>query len=294
MFKDMVLLLEAAEVFKNANAEGEKWEKNNPKTPTEEKDAQNPDQTQGEQHSGDATMDNSQGEQPPTQKISNVEQAPPIPEYGNKENALVIHASMEKSLELKEMKRLVDLKAEKEKSEQSLKKILNPATIRARAQKMVDYKVNSSKETTMRITRGNDPLNLTVYERFRLKTLGFTERLEVHALMSKTKSKSNYLLLQSLKAKFQWVLSQAKALGIPPPLELSTFGVSINDKKRKRSSEILNEQSQTYVKYIVKEVEDYLKTYSSAGMDIRWYVEEIRWGFKDSQMWQYSNYLVTL
>ncbi|GJT34310.1 hypothetical protein Tco_0924729 [Tanacetum coccineum] len=285
MFKDMVLILEVAEVFKNANAEGEKWEKNNPKTPIEEKDAQNPDQTQGEQHSGDATMDNSQGEQPPTQKISNVEQAPSTPEYGNKENALVIHASVEKSSEpnatimtiaqytehfsktttsifsptlpreptppryeskgkgiLKEMKRLVDLKAEKEKSEQSLKKILNPATIRARAQKMVDYKVNSSKEATMRITRGNDPLNLTVYERFRLKTLGFTERLEVHALMSKTKSKSNDLLLQSLRAKFQWVLSQAKALGIPPPPELSTFGVSINDKKRKRSTKILKEE----------------------------------------------------
>ncbi|GJX69737.1 hypothetical protein Tco_0305464 [Tanacetum coccineum] len=30
MFKDMVSLLEAAEVFKKANAEEEKWEKNNP------------------------------------------------------------------------------------------------------------------------------------------------------------------------------------------------------------------------------------------------------------------------
>ncbi|GKA26796.1 hypothetical protein Tco_0712905 [Tanacetum coccineum] len=49
MFKDMVFLLEATEVFKKANAEGEEWEKNNPETPTEEKDAQNPDQTHGEQ-----------------------------------------------------------------------------------------------------------------------------------------------------------------------------------------------------------------------------------------------------
>ncbi|GKF34514.1 hypothetical protein Tco_0107714, partial [Tanacetum coccineum] len=30
------------------------------------------------------------------------------------------------------------------------------------------------------------------------------------------------------------------------------------------------------VKYIVKEVKDYLKTYSSAGMDISWYLEGIR------------------
>ncbi|GKF15269.1 hypothetical protein Tco_0056731 [Tanacetum coccineum] len=72
MFKDMVFHLEVEEAFKKANAEGEKWEKNNPKTPTEEKDAQNPDQTQGEQHLGDVTMANAQGEQPPTQELSNV------------------------------------------------------------------------------------------------------------------------------------------------------------------------------------------------------------------------------
>ncbi|GKB27417.1 hypothetical protein Tco_0866818 [Tanacetum coccineum] len=46
------------------------------------------------------------------------------------------------------------------------------------------------------------------------------------------------------------------------------------------------------VKDIVKEVEDHLKTYSLAGMNM--YVEGIRWGFKDSQRWQYSDYPVTL
>ncbi|GJX17160.1 hypothetical protein Tco_0217992 [Tanacetum coccineum] len=56
MYKDMVSLLKAAEVFKKANAEGEKWEKNNPESPTEEKDAQNPDQAKREQHSGDTIM----------------------------------------------------------------------------------------------------------------------------------------------------------------------------------------------------------------------------------------------
>nr|GEU91765.1 leucine-rich repeat protein [Tanacetum cinerariifolium] len=34
------------------------------------------------------------------------------------------------------------------------------------------------------------------------------------------------------------------------------------------------------VKNIIKEVEDYLKTYSSVGMDISWYVEGIRWGLR--------------
>ncbi|GJT43496.1 hypothetical protein Tco_0952211 [Tanacetum coccineum] len=93
----------------------------------------------------------------------------------------------------------------------------------------------------MRITRGNDPLNLVIYDKFRLKTLGFSEWLEVHALASKTKRKLNDLLLQSLRAKFQWVLTQAKALGVPPLPELSTFGISVDDRKRKRSSEILQE-----------------------------------------------------
>ncbi|GKC55088.1 hypothetical protein Tco_1077833 [Tanacetum coccineum] len=54
MYKDMVFLLEAAEVFKKANAEREKWEKNKLETPTEE----NPDQPQGEQQSGVDTIAN--------------------------------------------------------------------------------------------------------------------------------------------------------------------------------------------------------------------------------------------
>ncbi|GJT68144.1 hypothetical protein Tco_1019624 [Tanacetum coccineum] len=241
--------------------------------------------------------------------------------------------------QLKEIKRLVDLKYE-----ESLKQILrNSATIKAQKEKMaeheskrakmlreyndcinlranelpitkISYRVNSSKEASMRITRANDSLNVI-----------------------------------------------AKALGIPPPPELSTFGLSdpAGDKKRKRSSEILEEvfvkenvevdgmhknlvpppriegrqglvirepelQSsflrgtpeaeemfrkleltieakddvaqarivameglseckasesnikRIQVKDIVKEVEDHLKKYSSAGMDISWYAEGIR------------------
>ncbi|GKE25736.1 hypothetical protein Tco_1441120 [Tanacetum coccineum] len=116
--------------------------------------------------------------------------------------------------QVREMKRLADLKAEKEKSKASLKKIMNPANIKGRALKIaeyaekrakmleefnkciykrtnplpitkISYRVKSSKEASMRITRGNDPLNLTVYDTFRLRTLGFNEWLEVHALASK-------------------------------------------------------------------------------------------------------------
>ncbi|GJZ78589.1 hypothetical protein Tco_0643426 [Tanacetum coccineum] len=60
----------------------------------------------------------------------------------------------------------------------------------------INYRVNSSKEATTRITRANDPLNVTMHE--------------------------------SLKAKFEWVLTQARALGIPPPPELSSFRILRN------------------------------------------------------------------
>ncbi|GJX34611.1 hypothetical protein Tco_0246168 [Tanacetum coccineum] len=78
-------------ITKKANAEGEKWEKNNPETPTEE----NPDQPQGEQQSGVYTMANAQGDQPRAQELMNVEQAPHV----NEESVLVLHASVKKSLE---------------------------------------------------------------------------------------------------------------------------------------------------------------------------------------------------
>ncbi|GJW60181.1 hypothetical protein Tco_0109516 [Tanacetum coccineum] len=42
-FHDMIFLLESAEVFKKANAEGEKWEKNNLESPAQKENAQNPD-----------------------------------------------------------------------------------------------------------------------------------------------------------------------------------------------------------------------------------------------------------
>ncbi|GJX03220.1 hypothetical protein Tco_0189136 [Tanacetum coccineum] len=165
--------------------------------------------------------------------------------------------------QLAEIKRLADLRAQEEESEKALKKLLNPATVKAQMLKWkeheekkaklvneyyqciqgrtdplpitkISYIINSRKEPTMRITRGNDPLNLTVYPNFRLRMLGFSEWLEVHALASKMSSKSIDSLLQSLKSKFQWVLNQAKNLGLPPPPALASFGMTAEDKKRKR------------------------------------------------------------
>ncbi|GJX87130.1 putative cysteine-rich receptor-like protein kinase 35 [Tanacetum coccineum] len=166
--------------------------------------------------------------------------------------------------QIKELKRISDLKAEKEKSEQELRKFLNPTTLKAQAQKWteheakkakmmeeynhqisfradklpitkISYVVNSRKEATMKITRGDNPLNLIVHPNFRLKQMGFSEWLEVHALASKKSGPLNNLLLQSLRENFQWVINQAKRLGLLSPPKLATFGLTAEEKKRKRA-----------------------------------------------------------
>ncbi|GKD88884.1 hypothetical protein Tco_1364391 [Tanacetum coccineum] len=139
------------------------------------------------------------------------------------------------------------------------------------------------------------------------------------------------MFLQSLRAKFQWVINQEKKLGLPPPPALATFGMTAEDKKRKRTkileevfvneNVVVDECTGTWflpqglkaekglssaeswifyyngnwdlvmlglfeckalesnvrrirVKDIVKKVEDYLKAYSSVGIDVSWYVKE--------------------
>nr|GEZ54310.1 hypothetical protein [Tanacetum cinerariifolium]GEZ59117.1 hypothetical protein [Tanacetum cinerariifolium] len=102
------------------------------------------------------------------------------------------------------------------------------------------YVVNTNKEATMKVTRGDNPLNLIVYPNFRLRTMGFSEWQEVHALVSKKNEKSNDMLLQSLRAKFQWVINQSKKLGLFPPPALETSGMTTKDKK-KNMTEFLKE-----------------------------------------------------
>nr|GEY45145.1 transcription factor MYB41-like [Tanacetum cinerariifolium] len=52
--------------------------------------------------------------------------------------------------------------------------------------------------------------------------------------------KTNDMFLQSLRAKIQWVIDQAKKIGLPSPLTLATFGITSEDQKRKRT-EIIKE-----------------------------------------------------
>ncbi|GJX38434.1 hypothetical protein Tco_1471595 [Tanacetum coccineum] len=106
----------------------------------------------------------------------------------------------------------------------------------------ISYKIdNVSKFATMRMERNNQPLSLTMYDKFMLKQLGLSEWIEVHTLASKNKSKANDVLLRNLKAKFEWLKTQARKLRILPPSELSNFRLSTAVKKQKRSSEIIQE-----------------------------------------------------
>nr|GEW42542.1 hypothetical protein [Tanacetum cinerariifolium] len=282
------------------------------------------------------------GEQPLAQEISNIEQAPSIPEFVNEENTLVLYASVEKSSEadvskmtieqftehltkttssiyssspprdeskrkgiaaeeplkeimpymeeegskskmpnlmsfsmpdgrmtnedvmaqLKEMKRSADLKAEKEKSEQSLKKIMNPATIRAQAQKMAEVEGRKRmviKEPESGVFLYNENFDLVIQreEEFHLAT---------------TPQLARKIIQDNLD-----VFSQN--IGIEGLAECIASASNIR---------------RIQVTDIVKEVEDQFKTYSSAVMDISWYVERIRYGSKESRMWQYSDYPITL
>nr|GEV63254.1 hypothetical protein [Tanacetum cinerariifolium] len=67
-------------------------EKNNPESPTEEKDAQYPNQSKGEQDSGATTVTIIQGDQPSAQVILNTGQAP----FVNEEKDLVLYTSIER------------------------------------------------------------------------------------------------------------------------------------------------------------------------------------------------------
>ncbi|GJT67301.1 putative retrotransposon gag domain, aspartic peptidase domain protein [Tanacetum coccineum] len=77
----------------------------------------------------------------------------------------------------------------------------------------ISYRVNNSnKEASMRIIKDNQPLNLTVYDKFVLKMLGFSEWVEVYALASKVKT-------------------QAAKLGIPSPPQLKAFKLPPAERK---------------------------------------------------------------
>ncbi|GJV18154.1 hypothetical protein Tco_1363477 [Tanacetum coccineum] len=188
----------------------------------------------------------------------------------------------EAKAQMEEIMRLEFLKAEKENTKKKLKgltleqlsaQVAQLAAYEANRVKMleeynhcikfradplpitkINYRIdNSTKQASIRITRNNQPFNLTMYDKFVLKMLGFSEWLEVHDLAFKVNSKSNDLLLKNLKAKFQWVKTQAAKLSIPPLPQLTIVKLPPTQRKvnlkRKKRSELIH---QVFVKeYIV-------------------------------------------
>ncbi|GJR59342.1 RNA-directed DNA polymerase, eukaryota, reverse transcriptase zinc-binding domain protein [Tanacetum coccineum] len=180
----------------------------------------------------------------------------------------------------------------------------------------ISYVVNLNKVATMKITNGDNPLNLIIHPNFRLRTLGFSEWMEVHALASKKSGKSNDMLLQSLRAKFQsemikhvfinkdvLVDGTQRNLALPPGVvrkkeakemykimeleiesrydvnearqivekNLDGIGMELTVKGLSECKASESNIKRIQVKDIIKEFKDYLKTYSSAGMDISWF-----------------------
>ncbi|GKD15579.1 hypothetical protein Tco_1199986 [Tanacetum coccineum] len=152
----------------------------------------------------------------------------------------------EVALQLQEIKRLDDLKAVKDKSEETLRRdeYLNCIEFKDDQLPIINISYRVTKSTniaTMHITRNNQPLNYKIFEDFRLKMLGFTEWLELHKLASKKQGVPNDQLLKNLKAKFKWVATTSNKLNIPTPHQLTDFEIPPVEQKQKRATEILKE-----------------------------------------------------
>nr|GEV88719.1 retrovirus-related Pol polyprotein from transposon TNT 1-94 [Tanacetum cinerariifolium] len=178
--------------------------------------------------------------------------------------------------QLKELKRLGDLKAQEEKSEEELKKLADPLPITK-----ISYVVNSRKEETMKITKGNNPMNLIA------KWLGLPLQPEL-AKFGLTAEEKKRKRVEFVKEVFVTEDVRVDGMGknlIDPPGVIPIQGLVINEPESRiffmngnTDIEVMKGLSECkalesnvrriQVKDIVKEVEDHLKTYSSAGIDI--------------------------
>ncbi|GJS71462.1 hypothetical protein Tco_0704303 [Tanacetum coccineum] len=240
LMKDMVFLLDSAKVFEKAKAEGEKVSL---KEDMEIKFAEEANVVE-EAKAAEKAKANAQGEPQPintTSKPKNAEEAKfthsmfkttssefslsPLRDeskgkgIATKENPLKdLIPLMDEGGSAPKMPNLNQLIIAKERSAQIQAQAQRLAEYEAKRAKMLEeyshyinhrvdqlpitkisYKINNStKEAYMRITRNNDPLNLTLN-------------------------------------------TQAEKLDVPPPPQLTAAGLSVAEKKRKRTSKIIKE-----------------------------------------------------
>ncbi|GKD63688.1 hypothetical protein Tco_1305796, partial [Tanacetum coccineum] len=218
LMKDMVHLLDSALVFRKANAKGEKWEKANPDPDITKSNIQ----TTSSAYSSTPPRDENKGkgiatkEEPVKLPMPLIEQGGSDPKMLNLQQFSIFGKKMTLEVvqaQLTEIKWLVDLKAEQEKTEQKLKALSNKE-LEAQSTQLAAYEAKRKRileEYNHYITFRVDPLPIT---------------------------KISYKID---KAKFEWIKTQARKLGIPPSPELIAFGLSDAEKKGKRSSEIIKE-----------------------------------------------------
>ncbi|GKB87064.1 hypothetical protein Tco_0959336 [Tanacetum coccineum] len=185
---------------------------------------------------------------------------------------------IEEPVNLAEIKRLVDLRAQKEELEKALKKLLNLATVKAQVLKWKEHEEKKAKLSEFDV-RWNTQRNITPPLVFlaRKRELEFhitstvqLIRLLNHINLDSPEAREMYKIME-IEIESRDDVDMAKEIGeVVGPIECPVMK-GLSEYKALKSN-----IRRIRVKDIVKEVEDYLRTYSSVGMDISSYVEEIR------------------
>ncbi|GJW80162.1 hypothetical protein Tco_0144137 [Tanacetum coccineum] len=121
-----------------------------------------------------------------------------------------------------------------------------PLSIEKAKAQMEEIKSSATELAAYEAKRAKMMEQYNHYINFRDDSLPITKfNYRLHALASKSKTKANDQLLKNLKAKFQWVVTQPKTLGISPLPELTSFKLPSCEKKmnskRKRRVGIIQE-----------------------------------------------------
>nr|GEW29059.1 hypothetical protein [Tanacetum cinerariifolium] len=149
--KDMVAILESTLVFAKANAEGEKWEKNNLESPKSAADVDNAQdeqksddiaKVQKEQHSDNKSEDANENQKSAAEKVNTdsaliihpLEDEPPSKKPSSDGGQMKITKA---KAQIEELRKIKLLKAEKEKSDKELLKKLNH--VKDQTLKLVEY-----------------------------------------------------------------------------------------------------------------------------------------------------------
>ncbi|GJS79715.1 hypothetical protein Tco_0729596 [Tanacetum coccineum] len=223
----MVSLLEAANVFEKAKAEGEKVSlKEDIALELAEEAKIIPDPMNAEK-----AMAEPQGE------LSNEQTPPDTKQISLVSSAMIVYSSRDKPAEeeppFKKLKFLIP--------DPSVPSPIPLSSIPSQDFKqpvMANLFIEQFTDTTeedpikqlipLLEQSGSDPKTLDLHKfNIPVKMLGFSEWIELHALASSSNTKANNLLLKILKAKFQWLRTQAGKLRITYPPQLADFDLPI-------------------------------------------------------------------